>query len=174
MKENRNRNSTNTKHTQDTSAHSLTKLMWEDKTQAALKLLSKDFENGVLKIDNDILTELKSKHPPAAEVKQDSLLFGPKNELSHCYFHEIDKIIVAKAASLTKCARGPSHLDADQFCHMLLNKMFKTGAKEVREQIAVSARTLASTLVNPKSIKALTTCRLIPLNKNLDVRPMCQ
>ena len=32
MKENHNRNSTNTKHTQDASAHSFTKLMWEDKT----------------------------------------------------------------------------------------------------------------------------------------------
>ena len=54
-------------------------------TQAALKMLSKDYENGVLKIDDDILPELKSEHPLAAEVKQDSLLFGLINELSHCY-----------------------------------------------------------------------------------------
>ena len=46
-----------------------------------LKVLSKDCKNGVLKIGDDILTELKSKHPPAAEVKQDSLLFGSVNEL---------------------------------------------------------------------------------------------
>ena len=44
--------------------------MWESKTQEAIKMLSKDCENGVLKIDDDILTELKSKHPPAAEFKQ--------------------------------------------------------------------------------------------------------
>ena len=67
--QNRFRNSTNTKRTQDDSARSFAKLMWEAKTQAALKMLSKDYENGVLKIDDDILTELKSKHPPAAEVK---------------------------------------------------------------------------------------------------------
>ena len=48
-------------------------------------MLSKDYENGVLKIDDDILPELKSEHPLAAEVKQDSLLFGLINELSHCY-----------------------------------------------------------------------------------------
>ena len=30
-------------------------------------MLSNDDENGAVKIDEDILTELKSKHPPAAE-----------------------------------------------------------------------------------------------------------
>ena len=118
------------------------------------------------------MTELKSKHPPAAEVKQDSLLFGPINELSHCYFHEIDKIMIAKTASLTKGARESSHLDADQFCHMLLSKEFKTEAKQLREQTAVLPITLASTIVDPTSIKALTNCRLIPLNKNPGVRPI--
>ena len=45
--------------------------MWEGKSQEALKMLSKDYENGVLKIDDDILRELKSKHPLPAKVKQD-------------------------------------------------------------------------------------------------------
>ena len=35
--------------------------MSEGKTQAALKILSIDYENCVLKIDDDILTELKSR-----------------------------------------------------------------------------------------------------------------
>ena len=71
-----------------------------------------------------------------------------------------------KAASLTKGAGGPSHLEADQFRHMLLSKKFKTEAKELREQIVVLARTLASTTVEPKSVEALTICKLMPLNKN--------
>ena len=80
--------------------------------------------------------------------------------------------MIAKAASFTKGAGGPSHLDADQFRHMLLSKKFKTEAKELREEIAVLARTQASTLVDLKSIKALISCRLIPLNKNPGVRPI--
>ena len=94
------------------------------KTQATLKMSTKDYENGVLKIDDNILTELKSKHSPLAEVKQDSLLFGPINELSYCYFYEIDEIMIAKAAPLTKGRGEPSHLHADQF-RMLLSKKFK-------------------------------------------------
>ena len=98
--QNRFRNSANTKRTQDDSARSFKKLMWQGKTEAALKMLSKDYKNGVLKIDDDIFTELKSEHPTAAEVKQESLLFRPINELSHCYFDEIDEIMIAKAVSL--------------------------------------------------------------------------
>ena len=128
--------------------------------------------NLIYLIYQNYLSELKSQHPPAGEVKQDSLLFGPINEISHCYFDEMDEIMIAKAASLTKGAGGPSHLDADHFRHKLLSKKFKTEAKELREQIAVLARTVVSTLVDPKSIKALTTCRLIPLNKNPGVRPI--
>ena len=67
--QNRFRNSTNTKRTQYDSARSFTKLMCEGKTQAPLKMLSKDYENDVLKVDDDILRELKSKLPPVAKVK---------------------------------------------------------------------------------------------------------
>ena len=61
------------------------------------------------------MIELKSKYPPAAEVKQDLLLIGQINELAHCYFHEIDKITIMKAASFTEGEGGMSHFDADQF-----------------------------------------------------------
>ena len=95
-------------------------------------MLSKDYENDVLKIDDDILRELKSKHPLAAKVKQDSLLFSPINELCHCYFHESSEIMITKAVSFTKRVGGPSHLEADQFLYMLLSKKVKTEAKELR------------------------------------------
>ena len=47
--QNRFQNSTIIKRTQDYSAPSFAKLMWEGKAQAALKMLSKDYKNGVLK-----------------------------------------------------------------------------------------------------------------------------
>ena len=78
--------------------------------------------------------------------------------------------MIAKAASFTKGAGGPSHLDADQFRHMLLSKKFKTETKQLRQQIVVLAKTLVSTIVDPKSVKALINCRLIMLNKNPGVR----
>ena len=71
--------------------------------------------------------------------------------------------MIARAASVTKSAERTSYLETDQFCYMLLSKKFKTGAKELREKIAVLRRTLASTLA---------TCRPILLNKDSGVRPI--
>ena len=80
--------------------------------------------------------------------------------------------MIAKAVFHTKGTGGPSHLDVDQFRHILLSKKFKTEVKELRKQPAAIARTLALTIVDLKSIKALTNCRLIPFNKNSSVRPI--
>ena len=53
-----------------------------------------------------------------------------------------------------------------------MSKKFKTEAKSLREQIALLARTLASTFVDSHSIDSLTTCRLISLYQNLEARPI--
>ena len=71
--------------------------------------------------------------------------------------------MIARAASVTKSAERTSYHETDQFRYMLLSKKFKTGAKELREKIAVLRRTLASTLA---------TCRPILLNKDSGVRPI--
>ena len=73
--QNRFRNSANTKRTQDDSARSFKKLMWQGKTEAALKMLSKDYKNGVLKIDDDIFTELKSEHPLRQKLSKNHYYF---------------------------------------------------------------------------------------------------
>ena len=170
--QNRFRNSTSKKRTHEDSALSFAKLMWEGKINAALKMLSKNCENGVLQLDEKVFKDLKLKHPAPAEVKKDSLLHGPMNKIPNCYFDEIDEMMIGKALSLTKGPGGPSNVDADQFRHMLLSKKFKTEGKNLREQIALLSRNLASKFVDPFSIEALITCRLISLNKNRGVRPI--
>ena len=47
------------------------KLMWEGKVNVALKMRSKDYDNGVFKFDEKVLEELKLKDPVSAEVKED-------------------------------------------------------------------------------------------------------
>ena len=125
-----------------------------------------------LSLIRKFLEELKLKHPASEEVKEDSLLHGLINKVPNFYFNDIDEIMVGRAASLTKGSVGPSHVDSDHFRHMLLNKKFKAEAKKLREQISLFARTLASIFVDPHLIDSLTTCRLIPLNKNPGVRPI--
>ena len=45
--------------------------MWEGKVNVALKMRSKDYDNGVFKFDEKVLKELKLKDPVPAEVKED-------------------------------------------------------------------------------------------------------
>ena len=53
----------------------------EGKINAALKTLSKDYENGVLQLDEKVLKNLNLKHPAPAEVMKDSLLHRPMNKI---------------------------------------------------------------------------------------------
>ena len=97
------------------SARSFAKLVWEGKISAALKMLSKHYENGVLQFDEKVLKDLKLKHPTLAVVKKDSLLHGPMNKIPNCYCDEIDEMMIGKATSFTRGSSGPSHIDADRF-----------------------------------------------------------
>ena len=49
---------------------------------------------------------------------------------------------------------------------------YKKENKELREQIAILARKIASEIVDPNSLESFTSCRLIPLNKNPGIRPI--
>ena len=101
------------------------------------KMLSKDYANGVLQLDEKVLKNLKLKHPVPAEVKKDSLLHGLMNKIPNCYFDKIDEMMIGKAASPTNGSGSPSHVDADQFRHMLLSKKFKTKGKNLGEQVVL-------------------------------------
>ena len=59
------------------------KLMMKGKVNAALRLLSDEQGNGVLQLNDDILQGLKEKHPFPMQIKADSLLNGPIQNLSN-------------------------------------------------------------------------------------------
>ena len=42
------------------------KLMWQSKVRAALKLLNSDYDNGALKVDDNTFKDLQEKHPKPA------------------------------------------------------------------------------------------------------------
>ena len=63
--------------------------------------------------------------------------------------------MIAKATRLTKGSRGPSQLDAEQYRHIIRSTKFKKESKELREQLAILAKRLATTMVDPCSKKHL-------------------
>ena len=138
----------------------------------ALKLISKENSTGVLKLTDKVIKELQEKHPAAAATEEGSLLYGPVQQVPSNYYDEIDEQMILKAAKLTKGAGGPSHVDAEQLRHILVSRKYKKEGKDLREQISILARKLATNLVDPDSIESLASCRLIPLDKNPGLRPI--
>ena len=146
--------------------------MFQGKLNAAVKFLSSENNQGVLKLDDEVIKDLKIKHPEPALIKEGSLLYGPKETVLPSYFDSLDEGLIRNAVRQTKGAGGPSHLDADQYRHMLRSHKFKKESKDLREEIATLARKLATEIIDPSTIDSLIACRLIPLNKNPGVRPI--
>ena len=116
---------------------------------------------------------LKEKHPPPSPIQPGSLLSGPMpDKVNPIYFAEIDEQEVLKATMQTKGSSGPSHFDSDQFRRILCSKHFKTEGKDLRDQIAMLSQKIATECLDPSTLEAYVSCRLIPLNKNPGVRPI--
>ena len=140
------------------------------KINATVKMLS--ISNiAVHSVENKVLKELQNKYLDLSPVKEDTLLHDPINRVLLSYFDSINKAMVLRTASLTKGAGGPSQLDSEQYRHILSSRKFKKENKELREQLPQLVRLLASEIVDPYTVKALVTCRIIPLNKKPGVRP---
>ena len=81
---------------------------------AAIKLLTKNMQNGVLPINKDILDLLKQKHRKAEPVHESVLHTGTLVEIHPVRCNvKISAGIIRKAAIKTKGRSGPSGMDAE-------------------------------------------------------------
>ena len=126
----------------------------------------------VHKINDDVINALKQKHPKPPPTLESTLLNGPVNEVLPFYFDNVYEEMVSKASSLTKGAGSPSQLDTMQYHHLLSSCKYKVENKELRTQIAILARKLATKTLDPLTWEAYVLCRLIPLDKNPGVIPI--
>ena len=133
--------------------------MMQGKVSSALKILTSDSCVGVHKINEDVINSLKQKHRKSSPILENTLLNGPVNEVyGPCYFDNIDEEMVLKVLSLTKGAGGPSKLDAIQYHHLLSSCKHKVENREMRTQIAISAKKLATETLDPLSLEAYVLC----------------
>ena len=122
-------------------------LMLQGKVSSALKFLTEDHDKGgILPLTETVLGDLKEKHPEAGKIHPNTLLRGPIKNTPARYFDSIDEQMIQQAAMQTRGAGGPSQLDAAQYRHILAGKSYKKEGKEMREQVALMAKTLATTI----------------------------
>ena len=88
----------------------------------------------------------------------------------HKSTHRIDASSIRSAALHTKGAAGPSGIDAP--CWRRLCSSFKSASHDLCHSMALLARRLCVTFVDPKGLSALLACRLIALDKCPGVRPI--
>ena len=142
------------------------KLVLEGQINSALRFLSETSNGGVLTLPDDVMTQLKQKHPEPQPAKLGSVLFGPLNdEIPESIYSEINGEMVRQAALRTKGSGGPSGVDANGFRRMLACKSFKQSSTRLCEAIARMTKTLCTQYIDPTTIEALIASRLIPLDK---------
>ena len=163
-------------------ARTFSKLMFQGKTNAALKLLSQHGKGGILQAEEMInagdgsqkrvLDILRSKHRPAQPISQDALLLTNTDppEIPPVVFDQITAISIRRAALRSKGAAGPSGIDAYGWRRLCTS--FKTASNDLCHALAAVAKRLCTTLVDPKGIAPLLACRLIALDKCPGVRPI--
>ena len=147
-------------------AHIFAKLVMEGQINSVLRYLSKDDSGGVLPLTDDVVRQLRVKHPDAQRAKLGSFLFGPVEDVPDLVYQEINGELVREfeAALRTKGSGGPSGVDANGFKRILACKSFKRSRINLCESIAALTRRLCTEFVDPLTIESIVASRLIPLD----------
>ena len=96
------------------------KLVLEGQINSALRFLSEATSGGVLSLTDEVMSQLKQKHPNPQSPKLGSLLFGPTDDqYPESVYTEIKGEMVRQAALRTKGAGGPYGVDANGFRRIL-------------------------------------------------------
>ena len=155
---------------QENISQTFSELMFKGTVHAALRFLSNESSGGILHLSDETLESLSEKHPSPADIKENSLLYGPVKNLRTLKFN-ISEQKIQEVANLTKGAAGPSSLDANQYQHILCSKQFNREGKDLRDQIATLVIKLAMEAVDPTCLEAYLANQLITLDKNPGIRP---
>ena len=152
-------------------ARKFSSLMMEGKVRAALQLLNKETEVGPLRLE-DVMGEsgrtvrdiLKDKHPHLEPPN--ALLSMTANHDFHPFlFDSITPEAIRKSALMTEGSAGPSGMDA--LCWRRLCTAFEEKSNDLCSAIAAFAKRICTSYVDPLSLVAYTSCRLVPLAKRI-------
>ena len=159
------------KHHQAHTEKVFVRLMLQGKVSAAMRWIGNN-ATGILDASEDVMQELIKKHPKAERATQGSLLEGPAVKVEPVIFESIDGTLIQACAKRTGGSAGPSGLDSDGWKRLLCSKQFGKKTGELCDAIALMARRLSTSYVDPGTLKPYTACRLVPLDKKPGVRPV--
>lgn len=151
-------------------------LMMQGRLRGATRLLSDGGNGNVLSLDTmvdethtvrDILHE---KHPESGSLSSEAVV-NPTSRISHpIIFQEITGTTILESALHTEGGAGPSGLDAQAWRRLCTS--FQKASNDLCEAVAMTARKIGSTFVDPEPLQPLIACRLVALDKCPGVRPV--
>ena len=107
---------------------------------------------------------LKEKHPVGQDVQPEAIDDQTPPSVHPVMFESLDGSVIISAAIRTSGAAGPSGMDAHGWRRMCTS--FKSSSIDLCNALAATARKICTTLVDPISIAAFLSCRLLALDKN--------
>ena len=149
------------------------RLILQGKVRAALRMLSEGGAGGVAHSSPEVLQKLIDKHPKARDADPDALLPGHFLPVPSSLFDALNGDVIQNIAMNSKGAAGPYGMDASDMRTLLCSKRLGRAASNLCEAIADLARRLCTEFVDPASLSAFLSCRLVPLEKGSnDIRPI--
>ena len=145
----------------------------------AMKLLSNNSDTGLLSLDKiiddtsgkTVRDVLEDKHPDPRPAYPEALLGDADSDSFHpAIFDTITGESIRAAALHTQGAAGPSGLDALSWRRLCT--AFGQKSNDLCAALAAVSRRISTTFIDPATLLAYTSCRLIPLDKCPGVRPI--
>ena len=134
------------------SARAFANLVMSGQINSALRYLSGEHERGVLPLTDDVMKQVREKHPETQDAQLGTLVFGPTEQVPDSIFQQINEEMVREAALKTKGSGGPSRVDSNGFRRMMACKSFKKSSTNLCSSNATMTRRLCTEYVDPRSI----------------------
>ena len=125
--------------------------------------------DGILPLTNETLNKLKEKHPTSKSANNNVFLTGIPQDVMFVSIHEE---MIRKATIKAKGGSGPLAVDADRWRRILCSNNFGNANVDLRNATANFIKKICTEKVSAVSIETSVACRLIPLDKNLGLRPI--
>ena len=119
-----------------------------------------------------VRAELVKKHPPGQPAHEAALIQSNTqiHDVHSVLFECIDGDAIRNAAIRTNGSAGPSGLNANGWKRLCTS--FQNPSSDLCNSLAMVARRICTTYVDPAGIAAFTACRLIAPDKCPEVRPI--
>jgi hypothetical protein len=147
------------------------KLIFTGQINKALRLLDQQASQGPQEISEEVLTSLKKLHPKGSYP--DPRVLKPQSafpQIEKIIFENITSESIKQASMRTNGSAGVSGADSDSWRRQLHS--FGEASEKLAEAMALAAKRLCTSYVDPEGIEALIANRLVPLNKNPGTRPI--